>query len=91
VQALEGDLDTSHFSFLHTGKIKAEDIDANHLERFQFTDRAPHYHLKRTDWGTMYAAYRPAESGYTYYRFGHFAMPFWPLFPNGPITDNILA
>lgn len=91
VQALEGDLDTSHFSFLHTGRIKAEDIDPNHLERFQFTDRAPRYHLKRTDWGTMYAAYRPAKPGYTYYRFGHFAMPFWALFPNGPITDNILA
>jgi phenylpropionate dioxygenase-like ring-hydroxylating dioxygenase large terminal subunit len=91
LQALEGDIDTSHFSFLHTGKIKAEDIDPGHLERFQFTDRAPRYHVKRTDWGAMYAAYRPAESGYTYYRFAHFAMPFWTLFPNGPIADNIIA
>ena len=91
LQAMEGDLDTSHFSFLHTGKIMAEDIDPDHLERFQFTDRAPRYHVKRTDWGTMYAAHRPAQPGHTYYRFAHFAMPFWTLFPNGPLSDNIIA
>ena len=91
LQALEGDIDTSHFSFLHGGKVTVEDIDPDHLERFQFTDRAPRYHVKRTDWGTMYAAYRPAQAGYLYYRFGHFAMPFWALFPNGPLTDNVLV
>jgi hypothetical protein len=91
LQALEGDIDTSHFSFLHTGKVSIDDIDPNHLERFQYTDRAPRYHVKRTDWGTMYAAYRPATPGNTYYRFAHFAFPFWTLFPNGPLTDNVLV
>jgi phthalate 4,5-dioxygenase oxygenase subunit len=91
LQAMEGDLDTSHFSFLHGGKVAVDDIDPDHLERFQFTDRAPRYHVRRTDWGTMYAAYRPAQPGYLYYRFGHFAMPFWALFPNGPLTDNVLV
>ena len=91
LQALEGDIDTSHFSFLHTGKVELADIDPNHLERFQLIDRAPEYHVSTTDWGTMYAAHRPAEPGFTYYRFAHFAMPFWTLFPNGPITDNIIA
>jgi phthalate 4,5-dioxygenase len=91
LQALEGDIDTSHFSFLHTGKIELADIDPNHLERFQLIDRAPRYHVKRTDWGTMYAAYRPAEPGHLYYRFAHFAFPFWTLFPNGPLLDNILT
>jgi phthalate 4,5-dioxygenase oxygenase subunit len=91
LQALEGDIDTSHFSFLHTGKVEIGDIDPNHLERFQLIDRAPEYHVSTTDWGTMYTAYRPAEPGYTYYRFAHFAMPFWTLFPNGPLSDNIIA
>ena len=44
-----------------------------------------------TDWGTMYTAHRPAEPGYTYHRFAHFAMPFWTLFPNGPLQDNVIA
>ena len=91
LQALEGDIDTSHFSFLHTGKVTIDDIDPNHLERFQFTDRAPRYHARATDWGTMYAAYRPAQPGDVYYRFAHFVFPFWTLFPNGPLTDNVLA
>src|SRR5258708_1804077 len=91
LQALEGDIDTSHFSFLHTGKVEIGDIDPTHLERFQLIDRAPEYHVSTTDWGTMYTAYRPAEPGYTYYRFAHFAMPFWTLFPNGPLSDNIIA
>jgi phthalate 4,5-dioxygenase oxygenase subunit len=39
----------------------------------------------------MYTAYRPAQPGHLYYRFAHFAMPFWTLFPNGPLSDNILA
>src|SRR6202021_85225 len=38
LQALEGDIDTSHFSFLHTGKIAADDVDPDHLERFQLTN-----------------------------------------------------
>jgi phenylpropionate dioxygenase-like ring-hydroxylating dioxygenase large terminal subunit len=91
LQALEGDIDTSHFSFLHTGKVDIGDIDPNHLERFQLIDRAPEYHVSTTDWGTMYTAYRPAEPGYTYYRYAHFAMPFWTLFPNGPLEDNVIA
>jgi phthalate 4,5-dioxygenase len=91
LQALEGDIDTSHFSFLHTGKVTIDDIDPNHLERFQYTDRAPRYHVRRTEYGTMYAAYRPATPGNTYYRFAHFAFPFWALFPNGPLTDNVLV
>src|SRR6516165_5090660 len=32
LQALEGDIDTSHFSFLHTGKVTIDDVDSNHLE-----------------------------------------------------------
>jgi phthalate 4,5-dioxygenase len=91
LQALEGDIDTSHFSFLHTGKIELDDIDPDHLERFQLIDRAPRYHVRTTDWGATYAAYRPAQPGHLYYRFAHFAFPFWTLFPNGPLTDNILA
>jgi hypothetical protein len=88
---LEGDIDTSHFSFLHTGALVADDIAADHPDRFQLLNRAPYYHVRSTDWGTMYAAYRPAQAGQLYYRFAHFVMPFWTMFPNGPLDDNIIA
>ena len=91
VQALEGDIDPSHFSFLHTGAVKVADIDPNHSERFQVLHRAPRYQVQQTDWGIMYASVRPADPGNLYYRYSHFAMPFWTMFPNGPLADNILA
>ena len=40
VRALEGDLDPSHFSFLHTGAVKLADIDPTPTERFQVMYRA---------------------------------------------------
>ena len=91
LQAMEGDLDTSHFGFLHTGKVEASDYGPDDMDRFQVINRAPYYNVRNTEWGTMYAAYRPAERGEVYWRFAHFAMPFWTLFPNGPLNDNILA
>jgi len=91
LQALEGDIDTGHFTFLHVGQVEADDVDPNHMERFQLIERAARYHVRPTDWGAMYAAYRPAQPGNYYYRFAHFVMPFWTLFPNGPLNTNILA
>jgi hypothetical protein len=91
VQALEGDIDPSHFSFLHTGAVNVADIDPSHPERFSVITRAPRYQVQQTDWGLMYASHRPADPGNLYYRYAHFALPFWTMFPNGPLSDNILA
>ena len=91
LQALEGDLDTSHFGFLHAGSVKAEDIDPTNIDRFQVLERSPEIRAKETDWGAMYAAVRPADPGQLYYRFAHYVMPFWTLFPSGPFTHNIVG
>ena len=91
LQALEGDVDTAHFTFLHVGKVEPDEVDPNHMERFQLLDRAAQYRVRPTGWGAMYTAYRPAPPDRFYYRFAHFVMPFWTLFPNGPIAGNILA
>jgi len=91
LQALEGDIDTSHFSFLHLGTLQANDIPADSLHRFNLTDRAPRYHVKDTDWGTMYTAYRPAGNAQVYHRFSHFIFPFITLPPDGTFADHIQA
>jgi len=39
----------------------------------------------------MYAAYRPAEPGTTYWRFAHFMFPFWTIPPDGEFTDHVIA
>ena len=47
------------------------------------------YKSTETDWGTMYAAYRPADPGNLYYRFAHFMFPFITLTPNGSFEDQV--
>ena len=91
LQALEGDIDTSHFGFLHGGSVDSNDVDPEAPSRFAYLDRAPEYAVADTDWGTMYAAHRPAGPGETYYRVAHFVFPFWTLIPDGPISDYILG
>jgi phthalate 4,5-dioxygenase len=91
LQALEGDIDTSHFGFLHLGRVTADAIPSDSLHRFNLTDRAPRYHVKDTDWGTMYTAYRPAGNGLVYHRFAHFIFPFITLPPDGTFADHIQA
>jgi hypothetical protein len=83
LQALEGDIDTSHFGFLHAGSVDPASIPADNLIRWTVVDRAPQYHVTDTDYGTMYAAYRPASTGQTYWRFANFLFPFWTQTPQG--------
>ena len=89
LQALEGDIDTSHFGFLHAGSVKADDIDRANIDRFQVLEKAPDIRTHDTEWGAMYAAVRPADPGYLYYRFAHYIVPFWTLFPAGPFSHNV--
>ena len=84
LQALEGDIDTSHFGFLHAGHVEPDDVPADNLLRYTVTNRAPEFHVTESRWGTMYCAYRPAEAGKTYWRFANFLFPFWTQTPQGP-------
>ena len=84
LQALEGDIDTSHFGFLHAGNVDPDDVPADNLMRYTVTNRAPEFHVAESRWGTMYCAYRPAEPGKTYWRFANFLFPFWTQTPQGP-------
>jgi phthalate 4,5-dioxygenase oxygenase subunit len=84
LQALEGDIDTSHFGFLHAGNVQPEDVPAENLMRWTVTNRAPEFHVTDTSYGTTYCAYRAAEAGQTYWRFANFLFPFWTQTPQGP-------
>jgi phenylpropionate dioxygenase-like ring-hydroxylating dioxygenase large terminal subunit len=91
LQALEGDIDTSHLGFLHLGNTEAEDADPDNIGRHALENRAPEYHVADTDWGTMYAAYRPGRPNETYWRFAHFMFPFWTIPPDGNFRDHVFA
>ena len=91
LQALEGDIDTSHFSWLHAGSVKPEQVQDDNRVKYQVLHRAPDYHVADTDWGTMYCAMRPAEDDQTYFRFAHFGFPFWTWIPQGTFVDRVIA
>ena len=63
LQALEGDIDTSHFGFLHAGAIDPDMVPDDSLFRYTVTNRAPDYHVTDTDSGTMYARLSRCRAG----------------------------
>ena len=94
VQALEGDIDTSHFGFLHVGHVDPDDIPPGHPLEHTVTDRAPQYHVRDTPWGTSYGAHRavPGEQGLqTYWRFANFMFPCWTQTPQGQFPLHVHA
>jgi phthalate 4,5-dioxygenase len=90
MQALEGDIDTSHLGFLHLGAIKPEEAPAKSFNYYTVADRAPRYHVIDTDFGTMYAAYRPAEEDTYYYRFAGFLMPCFTMIPTNALGTQVI-
>ena len=83
LQALEGDIDTSHFGFLHLGALKPEQTKPGSFDRYAVADRTPRYEVVDTDSGTMYGAYRPAEEDSNYWRIANFLFPFFTVIPVG--------
>src|ERR1041384_1675933 len=68
LQALEGEIDTSHFGFLHAGHADVDDLAEDNPVRNTVINRAPEYHLADTEWGTQYAGYRDVGGGRTHPR-----------------------
>jgi phthalate 4,5-dioxygenase oxygenase subunit len=91
LQALEGDIDTSHVGFLHVGSLKPDDLPPDHPMRPTLLDRAPDYDVRATDWGVMYGGHRPNDDGQKSWRVAHFMFPFWTQTPNGKFSSRSIA
>jgi hypothetical protein len=91
LQALEGDIDTSHLGFLHLGSLTLDAVQPGTFLYYAQRDRAPHYAVLDTPAGAMYGAYRDAEPGYTYWRIAHFLFPFFTMIPTGILGMQVLV
>jgi phthalate 4,5-dioxygenase len=91
LQALEGEIDTSHFGFLHGGHVDPKDVLESDPFYYTITNRAPQYHIADAPWGTQYAGYRAAGPGHTYWRFANFLFPCWSQAPNGEFGSHMHA
>lgn len=90
MQALEGDIDTSHVGFLHVGMLEPDDLPADHPMRPTVVNRAPEYEILNTDWGTMYGAFRKSDDMMSW-RVAHFMFPFWTQTPNARFSTRTIA
>jgi len=91
LQALEGDIDTAHLSFLHMGAATADDFPVTSPAYYFQKSRNPDYKITDTEYGTMYGAFRVGDAGEYYWRVAHFLMPFWTMPPGGPIDRHVIA
>ncbi|MBV6304135.1 Rieske 2Fe-2S domain-containing protein [Candidimonas humi] len=91
LQALEGDIDTSHVGFLHVGALTPEDLPEDSPLRPTVHNRSPEYKVRTTDWGAMYGAYRESEDGRMSWRVAHFLFPFWTMTPNILFATRAIA
>ena len=92
LQALEGDIDTSHFSWLHAGSIDLNQVPNDHPGKYQLANRAPNLNVMDTDWGTMYGAYRETDNANElYWRIAQFLLPFWTMPPDGDFKEHVIA
>ena len=91
MQALEGDIDTSHLSFLHLGAVKPEDAAPGSFDYYGVRDRSPKYDVHETEFGTTYGAYRPAEADTYYWRIANFLFPFYTMIPTGTLGVAVHA
>jgi phenylpropionate dioxygenase-like ring-hydroxylating dioxygenase large terminal subunit len=83
LQALEGDIDTSHLGFLHLGAVDPDKQEPGTFGYYTVKDRSPRYAVVDTDAGAMYGAYRPATADVNYWRIAQFLFPFYALIPTG--------
>lgn len=90
-QGLEGDIDTSHFSFLHAGSMDVSSQPPGTFSYYMLTDRAPRYSVVDTDFGTMYGAYRDTDNERRYWRVANFLFPFWTMPPQGLLGQKVTA
>src|SRR5258708_38092331 len=55
LQALEGEIDTSHFGFLHAGHVDPDDVPEDNPAYHTITNRAPDTHIANPPWDTQKA------------------------------------
>jgi phenylpropionate dioxygenase-like ring-hydroxylating dioxygenase large terminal subunit len=86
VQALEGDLDSSHLAFAH----RRLDFEPDGLGRY-LLQKPPTYELEITDFGLTCGARYEAEADSYYWRITHFLFPFYAMVGAGDLGDEIVV
>jgi phenylpropionate dioxygenase-like ring-hydroxylating dioxygenase large terminal subunit len=88
LQAMEGGIDSSHVSFLHSGELHTDPLHKGTKgAKFQ-GDKKPFFEVQESEAGLLIGARRNAEPGFYYWRISQWLMPWYTMIP--PYGDNAL-
>jgi phenylpropionate dioxygenase-like ring-hydroxylating dioxygenase large terminal subunit len=104
VQAIEGGIDTTHASFLHTrlnlemamrnekdpktNRTWGDDERTNRGLSVAMKSRSARFELRDTNYGVMIASKREASDEETYWRINQFLFPYWTMPPSHAVVDK---
>lgn len=98
VQALEGDIDSSHINWLH-GVLEGPNpstVPGGEMPgywtkgaRLAQADRAPRMDVTDTECGVVYSARRDFDAGHDYHRVHPFLFPFYTMVGGGVESDEV--
>jgi phthalate 4,5-dioxygenase len=88
LQAMEGAIDSSHVSFLHSGDLHTDPLHRNTQGARYQQDRRPQFEVVESTGGLYIGARRNAEDGDYYWRITQWIMPWFTMVP--PYGDNAL-
>ena len=89
MQGWEGEMDTIHAAFLHSGATRVEDTTPGTFAYYQARSRDGRFAVLDTEWGTSYGMRRPAEEDTYYWRIAHQLFPFYAMVPTGVLGLEI--
>ena len=84
LQALEGGIDSSHISFLHSSLKPADyalNVSSRGLQTAALHDRSPRFFLDETDYGLIIGARRNTADGQHYWRVTPWMLPYATIVP----------
>jgi phenylpropionate dioxygenase-like ring-hydroxylating dioxygenase large terminal subunit len=91
VQGLEGGIDSSHVSFLHSTVASHKGDYTGSNTRLFALDKAPEFRVVETDFGLMIGARRRVSDTEDYWRVTPFSLPFYTVIPQIPGSARYYA
>jgi phthalate 4,5-dioxygenase oxygenase subunit len=88
LQAMEGGIDSSHVSFLHSGDLNSDPLHKGTKGAQYQRDRTPKFEVVESPGGLYIGARRNAEVGQYYWRITQWIMPWYTMVP--PYGSNAL-
>jgi phenylpropionate dioxygenase-like ring-hydroxylating dioxygenase large terminal subunit len=82
LQAMEGGIDSSHVSFLHSGELDSDPLfKGSKGNQYNLNDMKPHFEVTESPGGLYIGARRNADNGNYYWRITPWVMPSFTMIP----------